>query len=766
MTGDRSRLDALEQVLARLQAELSNARRELAALRATSGSLPDARPSRPPPAPPEHALPPAPPRVLAPASQQPHRQAPASPRRLDLEHLAGRYGAIALAVVLIVMAAGALVSWAITHGLLGPWVRVSLGALLALAIAVTGWRLRARGSTQFGDVLLAIALAVVHVVAWGAGPRLALVPSWVALAAADAASLALAALALREEQQVLFCAGFGGALIAPFVTATGEPHYAVLAAYGVILLAAAIGAIGPRAWWKAVALVLTGVVLYTVSVSGFHSDTPWISREFTAGFAGLIALIALARERKPVRPWIALFAVTVMAVAITSSRGDATADSHLRAFLVAADVPLAALSGTALLFAAAHFLERDERLGVWILAIVVVPSRFLGAALSATGPVGGIVSGGLALAWALAWATAALAERERKRGILLAGSGLISMWAVMLVLDRDPAAIPPALAAHAILYAAVVKKGQAPIALVATGASLIVAFMTAATHIAALPGYSATPFLSIWSLGVACAVAGAFLSARVALDDPVRVLHDEIGRKRLAVLVASIPAFIWGHLELQRAFSATVAPFLLTVYYAGCGVLAANAGRRAGQERLQQLGIALGVTGFLIATAHLAMLDGFTTTPFLALWSLGAAIAVGALSFSLRFGLPERFTVLGDEFARDRAALLLTAGLAFVWGHVELRRAFDPDASTFLLITYYAACGVLAIRSGRSGGERRVRQAGLSLSLFAAIYALERAWSVEQIALRVGSYLLVGLFLLGVAWWYRGGGSATAETGV
>lgn len=763
MAADPSRLDALEQVMARLQAELSNARRELAALRAAtapshagSALAPDPKPE--PSGTTAGTETPRP----APAAERPRRPAAAPRRSIDIEQLAGRYGAIALAVVLIVMAAGALVSWAIAHGLLGPWVRVALGALLAVSLAAAGWRLRTHGSRQFGDVLLAIALAVVHVVAWGAGPRLALVPSWVALAVADAASVALAALALREQQQLLFCVGFGGALIAPFVTATGDPHFAVLAAYGVVLLGAAIGAIGPRAWWTAAGLVMGGLLVYALSVRGYRGDTAWINREFTAGFAGLVALIALARERKPVRPWIALLAVTVMAVFVPSSREGAAGSTPLHALVAAPDVPMVALAGTAMVFAAAHGLEQQSQFAVWVIAVALLPSVFLGAALGATGPVGGTVSGGLALAWATAWAIAALAERERKRGILLAGSGLLSMWAVMQVFHGSPSLIPPLLAAHALLYAFVSKREQAPIALVATGMSLVVAFMTAATRIAGLPPYTMTPFLSIWSLGAASAVAGVFLSARVALPDRLRLEGTEFAREQLSVLATAVPAFIWGHFELQRAVSAQVAPFLLTAYYAACGVVASRAGRRSGHGLLRQVGIAVVVAGFLIIAAHIALQPGYSTAPFLSLWSLGAAIAVVASFEAMRAGLPEQVSVLDDTLARDRAALVGAAALTFAWGHLELRRAFGPDASTFLLISYYAACGVIAIRSGRVGGERRLRQAGLVLALFAAVYALERAWSVQQIALRVGSYLFVGLFLLGVGWLYRAAGAIAA----
>jgi hypothetical protein len=114
--------------------------------------------------------------------------------------------------------------------------------------------------------------------------------------------------------------------------------------------------------------------------------------------------------------------------------------------------------------------------------------------------------------------------------------------------------------------------------------------------------------------------------------------------------------------------------------------------------------------------------------------------------------------LVNEECGRDQLGQLAASVLAFPWGHLELRRAFSADVSTFLLIAYYASCGVFAIQQGRMRGEGRLRQVGLSLAVIAALYAIVAASSVEQIGLRVGSYLLVGAFLLGVAWWYRGEG--------
>ena len=92
--------------------------------------------------------------------------------------------------------------------------------------------------------------------------------------------------------------------------------------------------------------------------------------------------------------------------------------------------------------------------------------------------------------------------------------------------------------------------------------------------------------------------------------------------------------------------------------------------------------------------------------------------------------------------------------VTFLWGNEELSRAYSPDVSTFLSIGYYAVVGVAAIFIGRARGIRVLRHVGLGLAIFAALKAISEASSLA-IGIRVGSYLLAGLFLLAVAYWYR-----------
>src|SRR4029079_10858199 len=110
------------------------------------------------------------------------------------------------------------------------------GALATACVAVAGLQFRRKGERRYGNVLLALSLAMTAVVAWGAGPRLHLIPSTVALAVVDLVALAIAALATQDDSEFLFVVAVAGALSAPFIMAdnTGRPD--ILLAYGVVVL--------------------------------------------------------------------------------------------------------------------------------------------------------------------------------------------------------------------------------------------------------------------------------------------------------------------------------------------------------------------------------------------------------------------------------------------------------------------------------------------------------------------------------------------------
>ncbi|GLC26266.1 hypothetical protein rosag_27790 [Roseisolibacter agri] len=592
----------------------------------------------------------------------------------ELEALVGRYGTVALAVLLILMGLGAFLTWAIAAVTLTPTTRVALGAVGAAALAAGGWRLRVRdegggtGTRRFGDVLLALALAAVHVDAWGAGPALGLVSAGVALAIAAAASGAVAFLAWRERDQALFVVGVGGAVVAPFVTGADTGHAMVLAPYGWLVLSAGVLALPhgndtdaharPVRWRLAArvlgiggALLASALLRDATAVAAIGNPAgiwlpAWqLRRELPVLFALACAVVPLALPGRARRAGVALMHLTTALGAITTlALATRLGAPMLAAYAFAAT--LGALVAVRCLVPVDRPPSRGARRDA-VLGGLALPLALLVAALlalpDATSPAGGLV--------ALAWA---------------AGSAL----AAGLAARRPHASASPLLGAH-------------------------VAAAGLAGAIAPLLGFEGRVVLKTVALS-------AYAAACALLLGPVR--------QRLAAL-----------------------PSL-----AAAGLAAASAAMLLSER------------------------PAFAYAPFLTSASLAAAAVVVAL------------TVLAWRVRRDGAAVFtrgertalaaLPALAALAWGREELARAGSPELSTFLLVGYFAAAGVAALAVGRARRVAGARQVGLALAIYAALKALAQASELRSVGLRVGSYLLVGAFLLAVGYWYRSAGERASGT--
>jgi uncharacterized membrane protein len=167
--------------IARLEREMAILRAEFARLREHVGVPAAARPEVEPPPPSRQAnsAAPPPPEGDAAGPRRSSKLAPSSiisDRRPSLEDVIGRYATIGVAAVLVLIGVGAFLSWAIRNGVLGPTGRVVFGYAAAAGLAYGGLRLRARGTREYGNVLMAIALGIVHLVCWSAGPLLHVLP--------------------------------------------------------------------------------------------------------------------------------------------------------------------------------------------------------------------------------------------------------------------------------------------------------------------------------------------------------------------------------------------------------------------------------------------------------------------------------------------------------------------------------------------------------------------------------------------------------------
>jgi uncharacterized membrane protein len=630
--GTAARLSALERQVAELRAEVAQ-------LRVSPARV---EPGRVPPGVDALRLPPRPASNSTSSSSRPRepltwaRDAVRSASGgLELEAAVGRYGTLILAALVILMGVGVLIRVAVSRGLLTPEVRVAMGALAAAAVGAAGVHFHRRGEVRFGNVLLALSLAVVDLVAWGAGPQLQLVPTSVALLIVDIVALALAALALHDGSEFLFSIAVAGALSSPFVTTDGHGSAPALLTYGALVIVGSLRAVSDPQWIRAFGVLVVGAFVYALTAAAMSTGTAWYSPFAVVLFGAACALGALVIGE---RAWRGSLARAFLAVGVIG-----VPDGWDR--MVAGDWRVAAV--VALVVAAvtyAALVVRRPRQPLWMASALGLPLISLAIASAATGgrePGQGAVFAIWAALALGAWQFERVRSERRRGGVhLLAGSVLGSI-AVALLLWPMPLALVAGLAAWGVVLAKLVEDET-------TEPPLI---------------------------GVAVATGGAALSA---LDQ-----------------LASRQAYAFVPFMTRSSASALVA----------------------------MLGIA--AAGWVLARGR---------------------------------GAPTRWA--------DRAVRLgALIGFAVLWGRMEMAEAFSRDLATFLLIAYYAACGVASIVIGRRLGIQRLRVGGLALAIYAALKAVMHASDISGILLRVAAYGAVGVFLLGAGYGYRDRGKAGVGRG-
>ena len=596
-----SRISALERRLDEVREELGEVRRQV-----------DAGPR-------ETVFAPRPPRAAPSSVDRPLRGGPSPTKpRVSLEVVVGRYGMLALAAVLVLAAAGMFLSWAAARGWLGPSVRVALGLAGAAGLSLWGIRVRPR-HRPFGDALLGIALATAHVCAWAAGPGLRLVPAPVALAFSAVASVGLAAFALRERDEPLWCIGFGGAALAPFVTSTGGHGTApMLAGYAAAVLVAGGSALGAREWRVGGQVFAAAAALFVLALATMpaaqHGGWLALGLPFVAAFGGtlpfaqgdtlrprlrtlgLLGMVAAFRcVLEPFLPPLArtaIFAVAGIAWLALLDRADT-------------DPPGRLLDG---------FGEAPSGLCDWVDG-ALLPGGFLAVLLVSLegSPAGGGAAAGLAAGLLLA--TAARRPESPLRDALAAVAWAAAVTATLIELRDSPIAAPAALAWVSVLAALIARAvpsrtwSWAPFLSLAGAALWVLGLVTVR------PAYQYVPFATRES-AAAAAVAVAWAVA------------IRLTRRSDARAAAFGFLFLWFHQELAFAVGPSASTLLLVTYYAVCSVASVGLGRARDLIRLRQIGLVLA-----LAASGLAIHGAFQ------LASVGARIGACLVASAFLLGI-------------------------------------------------------------------------------------------------------------------------------
>lgn len=662
------RLERLEGTAARLAEELAVLRRELAELRGDAAPVSPPAPSRidafnaameeRPAVRAEPAAPqpvaggagPAKPAasweevfktlgVAAPAATRQTASRRVAPSRQGLEDLIGRYGTLALAVLTILMGVGAFLGWAIRNGHIGPELRVALGATAAAVIAGIGWRMRRGDSPRFANVLLALSLAIVHVVAWGAGPRLLLVSSPVALLVAALASVVLAALAWSDDDQALFNVGFGGALLAPFVTSSGEGDAVILLVYGAIVLGAGIASLRQRQWTKTPLVASAGVVAFTVAAAGIvENSAEWPIANAPAIFAMAISIwatVLLDGRKRMAITYIAL--LSALGALIAAANGP----SYERVLF-----PLAVI-----LAGATYFAGSPERRGLRTALVsgVVLPLGALGTGLASLADVRGLPGALITLCFASLAAAAAWLNRDGERPTHTFTAALMLGGAIIFGADGDELMMCLGIAVFGALSAWAMRRPMFSGVAVAGILWLMVGTAIAFGMLDSRVAFQYRPFLTEASLAAASISASwlYFSSHASRLLSTESRLGKDLPRSVIRILGAVV-AFLWIRQELAEAWSRDISAFLLAAYYALSGVAAIFLGRNRGIPLLRQAGL-----GLCVFAAVTTIMESSTRDIG---WKVASYIVVGAFLLGVAYWYRATGTKRDDATADAGAA--------------------------------------------------------------------------------------------------------------
>jgi uncharacterized membrane protein len=502
----------------------------------------------------------------------------------ELESMVGRYVTLAVAALVILMAVGAVIKAAVEKGLLTPEVRVIGGALAAVAVAAAGVVFRRRGDVRYGSVLLAISLAMVDLVAWGAGPRLHLIPTTVALGVVDVVAIALAALALYDGSEFLFAIAVAGALSAPFVTSDGGGTALALLLYGGTVLAGALRAARDPSWMRAFAVLVGGALVYALAAAALPISASWYGPLLVSLFCVACAGAALLfgeEEWKSELPRAYLAVGIVGVLAGWDAMPPRPASPTLTVAVLMAAVTYGALA------------VRGVRDRYWTSSAILLP--FLSLGIAHAGARGDVAESAVFIVWTLfalvAWRLETRQGDSSRAGTHLLSASLMGVLGITTLLWDYPLPFVAALAGWAVVLAALGRDERSSLPLVGVAIAGGAAAISAVDQLASRSAYSYTPFLTRSSGSAACAAVGLAAAAYLISGGAGRAKELAGRAVRVGVVVGFL--IVWGRMELAHAFNRDLAAFLLTSYYAACGVASIIAGRRLGIAKLRATGLAL-----------------------------------------------------------------------------------------------------------------------------------------------------------------------------
>jgi len=264
--------------------------------RAAAASAPPPRAApEPAPAVSPPPTPPQPPAASVPLARPTAAAPPPSPAPISFEERFGTRWVVWVGGVALALGGIFLVRYTIQQGLIGPGVRIALGALLALALVAAGeWARRKENlsglpglpSAHIPSVLTAAGTTVAYATVYAAYALYGFLPPAVAFVLLGVVALLTLGAALLHGPAL---AGLGvvGAFVAPMLIASTKPDYWSLYIYIAVVTGAAFALARARLWlWLAVTAIAFSAA-WTLPGMGYSSVEALGAHVFNAlaGFA-------------------------------------------------------------------------------------------------------------------------------------------------------------------------------------------------------------------------------------------------------------------------------------------------------------------------------------------------------------------------------------------------------------------------------------------------------------------------------------------------
>ncbi len=298
MAENVSKIDRLAEELAETRARLAKVERQAGTPAAPAPAPPPAQPARsvraevpveaaavtstlPPPLPPEPMRSP----LGAAPPPGPHERAPTAAAEasqpFSLERFLGGRVLLAIGVVSVLVGAGFFLKLAIDRDWIGPAARIVLGVLVGGAAIAGGDVVVRRGYRHYGASLMGGGIGLLYLCDYFASVRYGMWDRPAAFAIAGAVTGAACYLALRRDASPLAWLGFVGALAAPAFLGRGEDALGGLTIW-LAFVSLGIGALLMRRDWRGLeVMAVVGNAVYFVG---------WSERFSGMGREGLVSV--------------------------------------------------------------------------------------------------------------------------------------------------------------------------------------------------------------------------------------------------------------------------------------------------------------------------------------------------------------------------------------------------------------------------------------------------------------------------------------------